>query len=61
MVSCNPADIIWTEPKSISEMPTARKVIIRRTGFRTLDRMERPNVVGIHEVNRRSNVEPTRI
>ena len=56
-----PADIICIEPNSISEIPTARKVIERRIGFLRLERIERPSVVGIHEVNFFNVLEPTRI
>ena len=61
MVSSSPADIIWTEPKSIREIPTARKVIIKRTGLRMLDLIDSPRVVGNQEVRRRRVFDPTRI
>ena len=35
--------------------------MVSRIGLRTLERIERPSVVGIHEVSFRSKFEPTRI
>ena len=56
-----PADIIWIEPNNIKEIPTAKNVIVKRIGLLTLERTDKPRVVGIHEVNFRSKLEPTLI
>ncbi len=43
--------MIIIEPNSSIEMPTAKKVMPKRIGFRTLDRIAKPMVAGNLDVN----------